>query len=103
MPGGCEGNRAMSTNTSSADYGKFDELAEEFAARFRRGERPGLQEYIDRCPGLADEIRELFPALVEVERAGEAQPGRPGAAEPAVAPPPPGQIGDYRVVREVGR
>src|SRR2546421_396114 len=27
----------MSTNTSSADYGRFDELAEEFAARFRRG------------------------------------------------------------------
>ena len=40
----------MSTNTSSADYGRFEELAEEFAARFRRGERPSLQEYIDRCP-----------------------------------------------------
>jgi hypothetical protein len=43
----------MSTNTSSADYGRFEELAEEFAARFRRGERPSLQEYIDRCPDLA--------------------------------------------------
>ena len=70
----------MSTNTSSADYGRFDELAEEFAARFRRGERPSLQEYIDRCPELADEIRELFPALVEVERAEKDQPERPGAA-----------------------
>ena len=46
----------MSNNTSSADYGRFDELAEEFAARYRRGERPSLQEYIDRCPALADEI-----------------------------------------------
>ena len=46
----------MSTNTSSADYRQFEELAEEFAARFRRGERPSLQEYIDRCPDLADEI-----------------------------------------------
>jgi hypothetical protein len=36
----------MSTNTSSADYGRFEELAEEFAARFRRGERPSLQEYM---------------------------------------------------------
>ena len=67
----------MSTNTSSADYGQFEVLAEEFAARFRRGERPGLQEYIDRCPELADEIRELFPALVEVERVKEDQPDRP--------------------------
>ena len=93
----------MSTNTSSADYGRFDELAEEFAARFRRGERPSLQEYIDRCPDLADEIRELFPALVEVERVEEDQPERPGAAEAAVALPPLGQVGDYRVLREVGR
>ena len=69
----------MSTNTSSADYGRFEELAEEFAARFRRGERPSLQEYIDRCPDLADEIRELFPALVEVERVKDDQPARPGS------------------------
>jgi hypothetical protein len=59
----------MATTTGSADYDKFDELAEEFAARFRRGERPALQEYIDRYPALAGPIRELFPALVEVERA----------------------------------
>jgi hypothetical protein len=93
----------MSTNTSSADYGRFDDLAEEFASRFRRGERPSLQEYIDRCPEWADEIRELFPALVEVEQAEEDQPQRPGAAETAVALPPLEQVGDYRVVREVGR
>jgi len=93
----------MSTNTSAADYGRFEELAEEFAARFRRGERPSLQEYIDRCPDLADEIRELFPALVEVERVKEDQPARPGAAETAAALPSLGQVGDYRVLREVGR
>jgi eukaryotic-like serine/threonine-protein kinase len=93
----------MSTNTSSADYGRFDELAEEFAARFRRGERPSLQEYIDRCPELADEIRELFPALVEVERADGDRPERPDDAEAALAPPLLGQVGDYRILREVGR
>src|SRR6516162_8914870 len=93
----------MSTNMSSADFGQFEALAEEFAARFRRGERPSLQEYIDRCPEWAEEIRELFPALVEVERVKEGQPAPPGAAEPAVALPPLGQVGDYRVVREVGR
>jgi serine/threonine protein kinase len=95
----------MSTNTSSADYGRFEEMAEEFAARLRRGERPSVQEYIDRCPEWADEIRELFPALVEVERVKEDQPAQPGAAEaePAAALPPLGQVGDYRILREVGR
>ena len=92
----------MPTEFGTRDYGRFDELAEEFAARFRRGERPSLQEYIDRCPEWAEEIRELFPALVEVERVKDDQPARPGTAE-AAALPPLGQVGDYRIVREVGR
>ena len=62
---------AISTSSGSADYELFDELAEEFAERYRRGERPSLQEYIDRCPAMGDDIRELFPALVEVEQAEE--------------------------------
>src|SRR5438309_11061400 len=92
----------MPTTAGSLDYGRFDELAEEFAERYRRGERPGLQEYIDRLPAMAKEIRELFPALVEVEQVeGDAR-------DDALQQPPPAltclrQIGDYRIVREVGR
>jgi hypothetical protein len=59
----------MSTSSGTRDYGRFDELAEEFAERYRRGERPSLQEFVDRLPEMADEIREMFPALVEVEQA----------------------------------
>jgi eukaryotic-like serine/threonine-protein kinase len=43
-------------------------LAEEFTARYRRGERPSLKEYIDRHPELVDDIREFFPAMVEMEQ-----------------------------------
>jgi hypothetical protein len=52
----------------SQQFDLLDQLAEEFAARFRRGERPSLKEYTDRYPELAEEIRELFPALVKVEQ-----------------------------------
>ena len=92
----------MSTSSGSADYALFDEMAEEFAGRYRRGERPSLQEYIDRCPAMADEIRELFPALVEVEQAEEVLEPRhdPAASRSA---PAMRQVGDYRVIREVGR
>src|SRR5262249_61861922 len=45
-------------------------LADEFAERFRRGERPALTEYADRYPELADRIRDLFPALVAMEQFG---------------------------------
>jgi serine/threonine protein kinase/WD40 repeat protein len=73
-----------------------EELAEEFLARYRRGERPELTEYAQRHPGLADEIRDLFPALLMVEQAA------PGDGPPP-ADPVPQQLGDFRIVREVGR
>jgi WD40 repeat protein len=93
---------AMSTSSGSADYDLFDELAEEFAERYRRGERPSLQEFIDRCPAMADDIREMFPALVEVEQAEEVlAPLQAPAARPST--PLLRQVGDYRIIREIGR
>ena len=79
---------------------RLNRLADEFAARHRGGERPRLEEYCDRHPGLAAEIRELFPALVELERA------RADAADGPYAPgPPPApltHLGDFHLLREVG-
>ena len=54
------------------------------STRFRRGERPSVEEYAAQYPELADEIRELFPALVMMEqeksvagrRAGTRRTGR---------------------------
>ncbi len=43
------------------------ELAEEFLDRYRQGQRPSLKEYIDRHPGLAGEIRDVFPAMAMME------------------------------------
>ena len=43
-------------------------MAESFLERFRRGERPSIDEYAAKYPELADEIRELLPALVQLER-----------------------------------
>ena len=46
----------MSTGSGTRDYGRFDELAEEFAQRYRRGERPDLEQYnknIIGCSHLA--------------------------------------------------
>ena len=93
----------MSTESGTRDYGRFDELAEEFAERYRRGEQPVLQEYVDRLPEMADEIRELFPALVKVEQVEE--DARVDALEQPQPPTVPRirQIGDYRILREVGR
>src|SRR5580693_4867545 len=45
-----------------------EQLAEEFVERYRRGERPTLSEFTARDPAHADEIRDLFPALVMMEQ-----------------------------------
>jgi serine/threonine protein kinase/WD40 repeat protein/Tfp pilus assembly protein PilF len=87
----------------SSDFDPLDGPAEEFLARYRRGERPALTEYEQRFPDLAGRIRALFPALIEMEQAGPPSqgdtfvPGRPARPEPV-----PTRIGEFRILRRVG-
>jgi eukaryotic-like serine/threonine-protein kinase len=81
----------------------LDQLADEFAARFRHGERPSLKEYTNRYPDLAADIRELFPALVEVAQAEVICRDRAEAEAADATTTTLSQVGDYRVVREIGR
>lgn len=63
--------------SSSNERNPVERLAEEFASRLRRGERPALSEYTARYPQYAEQIEELFPALVVMEQlkpAGETLP-----------------------------
>ncbi len=79
-------------------------LADSFVQRYRRGERPSLAEYAQKHPDLADEIRQLFPALVLMEQFGP--PVKPSEGRESEAPTDaavPRQLGDYRILREVGR
>jgi WD40 repeat protein/serine/threonine protein kinase len=89
--------------SESGQYDLLDQLAEEFAARVRRGERPSLEEYADRYPELADEIRGLFPAMVQVEQAGGVRQGGEDTEEFRSANSLLRQLGDYRIVRQIGR
>lgn len=82
---------------------RVEELAEDFLARHRRGEQPDISEYTARHPELAEDIRELFPALLLLEDA------RPHSEDSGTRPHlsgrdgPLDRLGDYRILREVGR
>ncbi len=89
------------TSSSSANYVLLTRLADEFAARYRAGERPSLQEYIDRYPELADDIRELLPAMAEIEQVKEDHQETAEQAA-ALASPALRQLGDFRILREIG-
>jgi serine/threonine protein kinase len=81
-------------------------LAEEFLERRRQGQRPTVAEYLQRYPHLADEIRAFFPALGLIEefkpRSGD-QTGSEAAAPVAGLSAPLEQLGDFRILREIGR
>jgi WD40 repeat protein/serine/threonine protein kinase len=93
-------------NDSLSQQNQVEALAEEFLERRRQGERPTIAEYAARYPELADEIRACFPALLLVE---DLKPDPAEASGPQGAPvgpsrrPPVERLGDYRVLREVGR
>jgi WD40 repeat protein/serine/threonine protein kinase len=83
-----------------------ESLAAEFAARRRRGEYPSITEYLERYPDLADQIRAFFPAVALVE---ELKPGSDDVTGSFVgaarfgAGAPPERLGDFRILREIGR
>src|SRR5262249_20998674 len=101
----------------SERHERLDRLAEEFVRRYQAGEHPSLDEYAERHPDLADDIRRLFPTLVpakgDAESASPVPPSR--SAESTVeqrrheALPsdalsvelPAERLGGYRILREV--
>ena len=75
-----------------AEHERLAKLAEDFIARYRRGEQPSLDEYIQKHPWLADEIRDLFPAMLALEQSDIAPPTeRVGAV-----------IGPYKLLQQIG-
>src|SRR4051794_15515749 len=101
----------MSETSPESGRDPVEQLLESFLARWRRGERPSPEEYAARCPNRASEIRELFPALIEIEQLKPAVAVAPGPLdrpsprpEPAAgpAPPHPERLGDYRILRVIG-
>ena len=99
------------TTDPGSERDPVEQLAESFQARLRRGERPSLEEYVARCPERADDIRELFPALVEMEQLKPLVEAIAGLVDqpPTPAEPPAGpvlhhpeRLGDYQILRVIG-
>src|SRR5262245_19398272 len=91
-------------NESRSAPTQLDRLVESFMERQRRGECPSIEEYIRQHPGLADEIRDVFPALEMMEEfascAGPETAPRLGSETESTVPPK--QLGEFRIVGEIG-
>jgi serine/threonine protein kinase/WD40 repeat protein len=84
-------------NGAKEERDPFDEVAESFLKRYRAGECPSVTEYAERYPHLADQIRDLLPALVAVEKVAPKleEPQSPASALPE-------RLGGYRILRKIG-
>src|SRR6266436_5438703 len=84
----------------------ISKLADDFLARHRQGQRPSIDDYAAANPELAGEIRRLFPALLMMEElkpaSGDATGSFDGSAV-VVRGTRLERLGDFRVLREVGR
>jgi WD40 repeat protein/serine/threonine protein kinase len=93
----------MPSSDSSRDA-LLEQLAQEFVERHRRGEQPAISHYVDRHPDLAADIRQLFPAMIQVEKLKPAAGDLTGAFVAVTVPAAAHseRLGDYRILREIG-
>ncbi len=84
---------------------KLGRLAQAFCDRIRRGEAPEIEEYAREHPQLASRIRELFSALlfIEKEQSRFGDPSEPASPASVMSLTEGGTFGTYRIEREVGR
>jgi len=56
------------TAAADADESLLAALADEFAARLRRGEHPQVEEYVERHPALGERVRKVLQAVSLMEQ-----------------------------------
>ena len=76
-------------------------LSDEFMERLKRGESPSVEEFVDRHPQYANVNRNVLTSLQFMHLAGADSLGPAASSEIRIQP---GRLlGDYRIVREIGR
>lgn len=89
---------------STEDRNPLEILSEEFLDRRRQGESLSVSEFADSHPELSDKIRRLFPAMMALESCKSSRLSNSATARPVdLSIGSLEQLGDYRIVSEIGR
>ncbi len=81
----------------------LDDLIEALTARLQAGEPVDLEEVARRHPEHAERLQRLLPALVMMADLRDSSPRDLGGIEASGPGPGPGLLGDFRILREIGR
>jgi serine/threonine protein kinase/WD40 repeat protein len=91
------------TNAASHDA-PLSTLVDEFVSRLEQGEDPSIDEFLARQPDRADELRKLLAtARVMVSLADRTWSITPRTSRPSSSLPETHTLGDFRLLRELGR
>src|SRR6516165_218387 len=83
----------------------LENLLEEFAGRLEAGETLDVEAFAAAHPEHAQQLRRVLPTMLVLADLGRSESGV-GAAPPSAgsnSEPTPGLLGDFRIIREVGR
>ena len=80
----------------------LEEIAENYLEQIRAGKSTDIEAWVIRFPRLEKEIRDTLPALAAMEQLGIELEGSPASA-PRWTAPQVEQVGDYRILGELGR
>ena len=89
---------------SATERDRIEKLADSFMTSYRAGQRPSVDAYVQQYPELADQLRGLITALIVLEQNAphrnrlDALAGN--VTKAAIAPR---EIGEFTIVREIGR
>lgn len=78
-----------------ADDPEIERIADEFADRCAAGEQPDVDAYLRRYPRLAEELRDILPVILQMHHCS--------ADAGDTEDPPVRELGDFRLLREIGR
>ena len=102
MQSDAEGQNELADEGSDNESAGIEPLVEEFLAEIREGGRPTIESYAAANPQMAEEIRELFPIVAAMEGWKEEETVARGGNN-SLGGVPLQRLGDFRIVREIGR
>src|SRR5262249_25136344 len=93
---------ATATASENREFLVYGLVAEEVKACLNGGRQPDIEVLVRDHPEFEEQIRQLVPTLMLVHQLGEQNGSHSGA--PALSGEQKhGQLGDFRIIREVGR
>ena len=82
----------------------LDNAVEEFTHRLRQGQRPSIVEYKERYPSVAEEIEDLLTSVAMIEELKNQNTATADSLKKEMKQITRlERIGDYRIIRELGR